>query len=115
MKEEKDVQEQEEMIICMVCGEQKPYYYEKKLFGKTYNVCKECAKQAREEGVANTVINAWFSDEDVNEGSVKAKKKLETMSDKKKKKLTKRLKKLGYTDDQIQQAISKIESGDISQ
>lgn len=108
MKEEKVV---EETITCMICTEEKPYYYRKKLFKKTYDVCEDCSRQAKTEGVANTLVNAWFSDTDIEEGSVVAQNKLKGMSNKKKSKLTKRLKRLGYSDDMIQEAIFRIESG----
>lgn len=95
----------------MICFENKPFYYEKKLFKKTYYVCKDCSKQARETGTANTLVNKWFSEEDLAEGATKAKKKISLMSDRKKNKLVKRLKKFGYDEEQIEEALKKIQGG----
>ena len=111
MKEEKGtLKDEKELVTCMLCGEEKEKYYTKKLFTKTYDVCEDCSRKAKEQGTVNTLYDSWFSDEDIVDGTEKAKSKLAGMSDKKKAKLTKKLKMFGYEQEQIDEAINKIQN-----
>jgi SOS response regulatory protein OraA/RecX len=102
----------EETITCYYCGEEKPEFYTKKVFKLTISCCKECAAKAKDEGVVNTFMNKYFGNkEDLQPAADKTTQKLQGMSEKKKAKLHKKLTKLGYTQEQITEAINQIEQG----
>lgn len=96
--------------FCFYCKEDKPEYYTKKLFKISISCCEDCARAAKEDGVVNTFTEKVFGDI-TQEDADKTTDKILKMSQKKKDKLTKKLTKLGYTKEQIEEAISKIETG----
>jgi DNA-binding transcriptional regulator YhcF (GntR family) len=109
-KDENEPIEETKTAYCFYCKEDKPEYYTKKLFKISISCCEDCARKAKEEGVVNTFTESMFgsvTQEDADNTTEKIKK----MSKKKKDKLTKKLQKMGYTEEQIEEAITKIKKG----
>lgn len=102
----------QENITCYYCGQEKPEFYTKKVFKISISCCKECAQKAKDEGVINTFMNTYFgTKEELQVAADKTTKKLQGMTEKKKAKLHKKLTKLGYTQEQITEAINQLEQG----
>lgn len=109
-KQENQPIDDNKTAFCFYCKEDKPEYYTKKLFKFSISCCEDCARKAKEEGVVNTFTESMFGSV-TQEDADKTTEKVKKMSKKKRAKLTKKLQKMGYSEEQITEALEKIEKG----
>ena len=105
----------DETLTCFYCEKEKleSQFTPKGKFTGYFidmRVCKACAKKAYEEGVVNVFKNKFFGSP-TQEDADKTTEKVKNMSKKKRAKLTKKLQKMGYSEEQITEALEKIEKG----